>query len=170
LSVVQSISDTTGAGNLTGDGTGTINYKSGDLSVTFNSNVTAGNIVRVRFKYHNKRKDSAGGLGYTDLESANSPVALDGERELYTYTKLFDADVDTYIEFRGTGYATIRCHLKVQTYEGFDDGRGSTYGGIPYYFEGGIFDEDDVMWAYFTFDKERKTGSVTIEHTVDFKI
>lgn len=170
LVVVQSITDTTGYGDLTGDGDATINYKTGALHVEFAANVTAGNIVRTRFKYHDRRMDPATGLGYTDLESANSPIALDGLHELYTYEKEFGADVDTYIEFRGVGYATIRAHLKAQTFEGIDDGRGGTYGGIPYYFEGGIFDENDVLLAYFTFDKERKTGAVEIDHSVDFII
>lgn len=167
---VQVLTDTVGDGTLTGNGSGTIDYKNGDLAVTFTANVTAGNIVRVRFKYRDVRKDAAGGLAYTDLESVDSPIAGDGLHELYTFTKLFSADVETYVEFRGTGYATIRCHLKLQSSEGFDDGRGLTYGGTPFYFEGGVFDDEDVMLAYFTFDKQRKTGAIVIEHTVDFQI
>jgi len=170
LAVVQSITDTTGYGDLTGDGTGTINYKSGALHVEFNAAVTPGNTVRTRFKSHDRRKDAAGGLGYTDLESEASPLAADGLHELYTFTKEFGADASTYVEFRGVGYATIRCHVVLASYEGIDDGRAATYGGTPYYFEGGIFDEDDVLLAYFTFDKERKTGGVEIDHTVDFVI
>jgi len=239
--VVQSLTDTTGTGALTGDGSGTINYKSGELTAEFTSNVLAGNIVRVRFKYRDRAKSAAGGLAYTDLESSKehavtgvdqgskefyvaglfaasfagvpkikidgstgndglytfvaatevggntyievsepipdatvdgtlSGVAADGNPEFYTFTKLFGADADNYIEFRGTGYGTIRCHIKLQLVEGIDDGRALTYGGTPFYFEGGVFDDNDVLIAYFTFDKERKTGSVEIEHTVDMVI
>ena len=170
LAVVQSITDTTGAGDLTGDGTGTINYKSGLLNATFTSNITAGNIVRVRFKYHNARKDASAGLSYTELEADASPIAGDGLHELASFQKEFGVDAQTYVENRGVGFATIRCHLKLQLSEGIDDGRGATYGGAPFYFEGGVFDEDDVMLAYFTFDKARKTGAVEIVHTVDFVI
>jgi hypothetical protein len=170
LVVVQSISDTTAEGVLAGDGVGTINYKNGSLHIVFNSDVGVGNSVRVRFKYHDARKDASGGSGYTYLESSGSPVAADGERELFTFTKEFGADAETIITFRGVGFGTIRCTLKLQLWEGIDDGRGATYGGVPFYFEGGVFDDNDVLLAYFTFDKERKTGSVIIEHTVDFVI
>jgi hypothetical protein len=167
LSVVQTMTDTTGSGGLTGNGTGTVNYKNGELSVTFTTPVTAGNIVRVRFKYHDLRKDASVGTGYTDLESANSPVAADGNPELFTFTKSFGADAYTTITFRGTGYATVRCTMTLQAVEGIDDGRGLTYGGTPYYFEGGIFDSDDVMLGYFTFDKQRKVAPLEIVHTFD---
>jgi hypothetical protein len=168
LSVVQSMTDTTGEGALTGDGTGTVNYKSGVLDVTFSSLVTAGNIVRIRWKYHDLKKDASGGASYTELESEGSPLAPDGNPELYTYTKQFGADVDTKVVLRGTGYATVRCEMKLQSIEGIDDGRGLTYGGTPYYFEGGVFDDQDVMIGYFTFDKERKTAPMEVFHTFDF--
>ena len=170
LAVVQSVSDTTGAGNLTGDGTGTVNYKTGLLNVTFTSNITSGNIVRTRFKYHNSRMDAANGLAFSELEADSSPIAGDSLHELASFSKEFDVDAQTYIEVRGTGYATIRCHLKIQYSEAIDDGRGASYGGVPYWFEGGIFDEEDVLLAYFTFDKVRKTGSLEMIHTVDFVI
>jgi hypothetical protein len=168
LSVVQTMTDTSGSGALTGNGTGTVNYKNGALSVSFTSPAAAGNIVRVRFKYHDLKKDASGGTGYTDLESVNSPVAADGKPELFTFVKAFGSDADTKVEFRGVTYATVRCTVKLQAIEGIDDGRGLTYGGTPYYFEGGIFDENDVMLGYFTFDKQRKVAPLEIVHTFDF--
>jgi hypothetical protein len=166
--VVQSVTDTTGEGGLTGDGTGTINYKTGALDVTFDDPVGAGNVVRVRFKYHDRRKDASVGVAYTDIEAIGSPLASDGNPELFTFTKSFGADVDTEVIVRGTGYATVRCKMKLQAVEGIDDGRGSSYGGTPYYFEGGIFDSNDVLIAYFTFDKQRKVAPLEIVHTFDF--
>lgn len=168
LSVVQSVSDTTGTGMLTGNGTGTVNYKTGSLSVSFVSPVGAGNSIRVRFKYHDSKKDASAGVGYTDIEAAQSPLAPDGGRELFSYTKVFGSDVDTEVILRGVGYATVRCKMKLQAVEGIDDGRGTTYGGTPYYFEGGVFDNDGVLLAYFTFDKQRKVAPLEISHTLDF--
>lgn len=166
--VVQSISDTTGEGDLTGDGTGTINYKTGALSVTFDLSVTGGNVVQARYKYHDKRKDASVGSSYTDLESEGSSMLSDGSPELFTFTKEFGADVDTSVVVRGTGYATVRCSMKLQAVEGIDDGRGSTFGGTPYFFEGGIFTDEDVLLGYFTFDKQRKVAPSELEHTFDF--
>lgn len=168
LVVVQTMTDTTGTGDLTGDGTGTVNYKTGALDVSFTNLVGAGNSIKVRFKYHDRRKDASVGNSYTDIEAEQSAVAPDGGKELFTYTKAFGADVDTEVILRGTGYATVRCKMKLQAVEGIDDGRGTTYGGIPYYFEGGVFDEDDVLLAYFTFDKQRKVAPLEIFHTLDF--
>jgi hypothetical protein len=168
LVVVQTMTDTTGSGTLTGNGTGSVNYKNGSLSVTFTSPVAIGNIVRVRFKYHDLKKDASAGVAYTELESESSPLAADGNPELFTFTKSFGADADTKVEFRGVGYATVRCTIKLQAVEGIDDGRGATYGGTPYYFEGGIFDDNDVMLGYFTFDKQRKVAPLEVVHTFDF--
>jgi len=168
LAVVQTMTDTTGTGNLTGDGTGTVNYKTGALAVSFTDIVAAGNSVVVSYKYHDQKKDASVGSGYTDIEAEQSPLAPDGNHELFSYDKSFGADVDTEVILRGATYATVRCKMKLQAVEGIDDGRGSTYGGIPYYFEGGVFDEDDVMLAYFTFDKQRKVIPLEIYHTLDF--
>lgn len=166
--VVQSITDTTGEGTLSGDGSGSINYKTGALSVVFDTAVAGGNIVQVRFKYHDQKKDASVGVDYTDLESANSSVATDGYPELFTFSKSFGADVDTTVTVRGTGYATVRCSMKLQSVEGIDDGRAGTYGGTPFFFEGGVFGSDDTLIGYFTFDKQRKVAPLELEHTFDF--
>lgn len=170
--LVQSVTDTTGTGSLTGDGTGTVNYKNGDLHVEFAAPVGAGNRVQVVFKYHDQRKDAALGQGLTDLEAALSPVAPDGNPELFSYSKDFGGgtppDTEAVITFRGVGYGTIRCVLRLREGEAIDDGRGLTYGGVPFLFEAGVFTADDVMVAYMTFDKTRHAGSTVIRHTVDF--
>ena len=168
--LVQSVTDTTGVGDLTGDGIGTINYKDGDLHVEFTANVQTGNVVKMVFKIRNAKKDPSVGAAYETLEADDptiSPNAPDGNPELFSYKKDF-ASGD--IVFRGVGYGTIRCTMRLNTGEAMDDGRGATYGGIPFYFEAGLFDEDDVMIGYATFDKERKTGSVIVTHTVDFVV
>ena len=134
--LVQSLSDTTGIGNLTGDGTGTINYKDGDLHVEFTNDVQTGNSVKVKFKNRNAKKDVSGGSGYSTLEADDptiSPDAPDGNPELFSYRKDFTSGD---IVERGVGYGTIRCTMRLDTGEAMDDGRGATYGGIPFYFGG----------------------------------
>jgi len=169
--LVQSVTDTTGTGVLSGDGSGTVNYKTGELTVTFDSDVGSGNNVKVYFKYHDVRMDATLGQGFTDIEAATSAIMPDGEHELYSFEKEFGGgsppDSSSVITFRGTGYGTIRCTIRLREWEGIDDGRASTYGGTPYFFEAGIFTSDDVMIAYMTFDKERHTGSNIIQHTCD---
>jgi hypothetical protein len=164
--LVQHVEDTTGIGDLTGSGAseGTVNYKSGALHVEFENDVAVGNKVVVKFKYHDTRKAAVSGEGYDKLMADDSPIAPDGDPELYSYKKLVEPGD---IVFRGVGWGTVRCTMTLAAGEAIDDGRGASYGGIPYYFEMGIFDSDDVLLAYMTFDKERKTGAVTITHTID---
>lgn len=157
--VVQTLEDNDGEGNLTqaGGGTGTVNYKTGALHAEFTNNVTVGNAVKVEYKYANVPKQPV--ASKTELESQEVAAADD----LFTFEKEFAV---TDLIFRGVGLATMRCKCYLSDPEGIDD--GDSYGGTPYYFEGGIFDKADVLIAYFTFDKERKKGSTTISHTVDF--
>ena len=151
---VQTLEDTTGIGELSGDGIGTVNYKYGTLDVTFDANVGAGHRIVVEYKYANV--PLAPSAAKTQLDSQ-------GDSTLFTFEKEFTVSDFT---FRGTGFGTERVRCYMDETEGIDD--GDSYGGTPYYFEGGIFDEDDVMLCYFTFDKERKRGSTTITHAVDF--
>lgn len=48
LGVTQNVTDD-GAGNLIGDGTGTINYNTGAISVTFNTAVTSGQDIQIQY-------------------------------------------------------------------------------------------------------------------------
>lgn len=165
---VQVLSDTTGLGNLTqttppgGLGTGTINYKNGELHAEFQNNVAVGNIVRVEFKYHDLRKSPS--ASRETLEADDAGIDLTGY-ELFSFQKYFGTDVNTRIDFVGIGTGKIKCYLYLAEWEGFED--GNLYGGVPFYYEGGLFDANDKMLGYFTFDKERKTGSATISHVVE---
>jgi hypothetical protein len=245
--VEQTLTDTTGAGVLTGDGSGTVNYKTGQVNIVWDTPVLSSRLIRTRFKYHAAKKDVSGGAGYLDLESAYhynvifeqstgdyfriagdvvgefagvpkieisgstyndgiytvSSVSLssgntfvyvtesiettvaspattkmrhlsaDGKPELFFYDKEFGGgvppDTQAIITFRGEGYGTIRCELRLRESEGTDDGHGA-YGGSPFYYEAGVFTEDDVMVAYMTFDKTKHTGANIIEHTCDFVV
>jgi hypothetical protein len=158
--IVQKFEDLNGNGTLTqtigGSGTGTVNYKTGALDVTFENPVASGNIVTAEYKYANVPKQP--------LES-KSILESQGDAALFTFEKdLSSGD----FSFKGTGWATVRATAFLSESEGIDD--GDSYGGTPYYFEGGLFDENDVLLCYFTFDKQRKLGSATITHQIDYII
>ena len=168
LSVVQTLSDDNAIGTFSGDGTGTINYKNGEISVEFASVVSAGNTVRVRYKYHNNRLDPSSGTSLTELIAESSDVdGIDGNTELFFYKKDFGAS-DVIV--RGVGYGTVRFSINVEVGEGSDDGRAETYGGAPYYFEFGLYSASDVLIAYGTLDKAKKNVSSIINHTVDLVV
>jgi len=159
---VQKLEDTTGTGGLTQTlggtlGVGEVNYKNGTLLAGFENNVGAGNSLVVEYKYANIPK--APNASKTELES-------EGDSSLYTFEKDL---VETDFSVRGPGFATLRVNLHLTQPEGIDDGFAG-YGGTPFYFEGGIYDSDDVLLLYFTFDKEKKLGSTEITHTVDLLI
>lgn len=165
---VQKLEDTTGTGGLTqtlggATGSGTVNYKTGDLDIEFENYPAPGNTVKVEYKYANVPK--APTAGREALYSQGDTEGPGGVSSLYTYEREF---VSSELEVRGVGYATLRCTMHLAESQGIDD--GDAWGGTPYYFEGGIFDEDDVLLVYFTYDKERKTGGTTLTHTVDAKV
>lgn len=158
---VQKFEDTTGTGTLTQTlggtlGTGELNYKNGVSTFEFENYPGSGHTVVIEFKYANEPK--APTAGETELYSQ-------GDSSLYTYERDF---ISSELTLRGAGYATLRCVMALTASQGIDD--GDAYGGTPFYFEGGLFDEDDVLLVYFTFDKERKTGGTTMSHTVDMKV
>ena len=165
---VQTLKDTTGQGSLTqtlggATGTGTLNYKSGALHAEFENDVAAGNSVVVEFKYHDVPKAPV--ASKTVLEADDPAIDISGE-DFFSYEKLFDGtDASTKIVFQGAGTGKLKCYIYLHQYEGIDDGK--SWGGTPFYFEGGLFDGDGDLLMYFTFIKERKTGSTTISHIVD---
>jgi hypothetical protein len=166
--MIQKIEDVAGIGALEQTiggvtGSGILNYKNGHLDVEFANYVGAGNQVKVEFKYANKAKTPT--AGQIKLDSQLDTEGPGGTSSLFTFERTF---VDAELVLRGVGYATLRCIMELVEPEGIDD--GWSYGGTPYYFEGGIFDDDDVMLCYFTFDKERKSGSTTMRHTVDIVV
>lgn len=159
---VQKLEDTTGTGVLTQTlggtlGAGLLNYKTGVLLATFEDYPTVGNQIVVEYKYANVPKTPVGSK--IELES-------EGDSLLFTVEK---ALVDGNFQLRGPGYGTLRVTLQLTQSEGLDDGQAEA-GGTPFYFEGGIYDSDDVLLIYFTFDKEKKLGSTTITHTVDLVV
>lgn len=57
LGVPQVLTDD-GAGNLTGDGSGTINYKTGAWTATFDAAVSPGDPIQAEYKYHGVLSDT----------------------------------------------------------------------------------------------------------------
>jgi hypothetical protein len=157
----QSVTDD-GAGNLTGDGTGTIDYDTGDVQVTFTAAVPELNSIDVSYQYDQAGK--APSEGYTDLESV-------GNSDLYTFQKDFVTVLEgetpdsstAYIQHRGAQSAKTLHRVFVDLSEAIDDGNGET----PAFFEGGLFSENDVLLAYFTFSVAKKTGSARIAFDID---
>jgi len=149
---IQILTDTTGEGDLTGDGTGTVNYKAGAIAVTFTSNVAAGNTVVGYWKYANEPIDPVPTKTQLDAE---------GDDTLFFFEKVLTSDK---FEFQGSGSAKVKVTVNLDLAESISD--GTTWGGTPYFFEGGLYDEDDTLLCYFTFDKERKSGSSTLEHVI----
>jgi len=169
--VVQKLKDTTGVGNLTqtvpggGTGTGTVNYKTGGIHAEFENDVAAGNEVATEFKYHDIAKAPV--AAKTMLEADDPSIDISGI-DFFSFQKEFDgSDASTKIVFQGAGTGKLKCYVYMHEYEGIDDGYGTSYGGTPFYFEGGLFDGDGDLLMYFTFEKERKTGATTISHVID---
>lgn len=163
--VVQKLMDLNGVGVLTQvvggvGGSGALNYKNGELDFTFANFVGAGHRVVTEFKYANDAKIPT--AGQVKLDSQLDIEGPGGASSMYTFVKNL---APTDLVLRGSGYATLRCLMRMLEPEGLDD--GFSYGGTTYYFEGGIFDDSDVMLCYFTFDKERKLGSTELRHTID---
>ncbi len=153
----QTVTDTPnspydGSGTLSGDGTGTIDYETGDVVVTFTSAVTSGNSITATYKYVGAAKAPLASL--TDLESESDP-------DLYTYQEQF---VSGDITFQQNG--RISCKIDLERYEAIDDGDGNP----PFFLEGGIFSANDVMLAYFTFKKSSKNGSTVMDVDIDLVI
>ena len=149
LPAPQSLTDD-GSGNMTGDGTGTIDYVTGEISINFTAVVPDAHKVIATYKYRGAPK--APSTAKTDLESEADP-------DLYTFTKVFTSD-DRQLIGAGTGKVSYRVFLDL--FEGIDNGAG----GTPYFFEGGLFSAGDVLVCYFTFTKIQKTGSGIIDLSI----
>lgn len=145
----QSLADD-GLGNLVGDGTGTVDYETGELAVLFASPVLTIDRIQATYQFDGAAKAPSAAL--TDLESESDP-------NLYTFTKAFEEGAITFAE---VGRGRIVCRVFLDLWEGIDDGNGET----PFFFEGGLFNTGDEMVAYFTFSKVKKTGSTRIDFDV----
>ena len=162
-SPVQVLEDVGGIGVLTqtsgsGFGEGTINYKTGLITLSGIVSGTGTMTVFVEYKYANTNRSPVPSKTMLDSE---------GDSSLYTFEKILEEDD---FVLRGPGYATLRVNVELSESEAIDDGLSSHGGGIPFFFEGGLYDEEDVLLLYFTFEKTKKYGSVTVSHTVDVKI
>jgi len=147
-----------GNGSFTGDGTGTINYNTGEYDITFTTVIGVGDTVYGDYQYRKTPKEPD--PSRTDLEA-------DNDSTLAIFQKSFGVDSSTKLEFVGDGLGTCRCYCFMALSEGNDNGRASPHGPIPYWSEIGIFDGNDVLMAYGTFDLEEKTGAGTILKKVD---
>jgi hypothetical protein len=135
-----------GEGTLVGDGSGVIDYTNGETSFIFTSAVPASQTMGATYQYDGA--PDAPLVAYTDLQSEADP-------NLYTFEKQLTSADKWVVE---NAFGKLRVKVFLETHEGIDDG----HGWPPYFFEGGLFLEDDTMLAYFTFTKSRKLGSTEI--------
>lgn len=146
---VQTVTDD-GMGNLTGDGNGTIDYTTGEMSVTFNAVVAAAAAITVDYEHA------------TDYVVTASKVLNYKDRLILLRTTEFGGQVHPQrIRISGLGQSG-------------DDFRTSAIGaGVidipsPYWIRGAVFNRDDVM--IFT-DREtwilKYTGNDVVPFTLD---
>jgi len=143
-----------GNGNLTGDGSGTINYVTGAITVTFSSIVYSGMPIRVAWKV-------AWAPGKPVIDRSDLVAANDSR--LYTFTKSLTPGVD--MVFQGAGSGAVRVAMALAAGEANDVADGDS----PYFFEGGLFTASDQMVAYFTFPGFKKDSSTTWSKSIDLK-
>lgn len=149
----QSVFDD-GNGNFDGDGTGTIDYDTGDISVTFFSNTKMSYPIRAVWQND----------GEPILPPDNKTVIeADADDDLYSFQKSFVAGD---IVFQGTGTAKAQLRIRVLTTEANDNGSGLN----PLFYEGGIYSNNDVLLAYFTFPRFLKDSSKEFDRYVEFEI
>jgi hypothetical protein len=153
---LESFSDD-GNGVLTGDagGSGTIVYLTGAISVLFG--VSVGTTDYVRAEYRGEGMPKSPGAG-------QSALVADGDSELGTFQKTLVPNTD--MVFQGVGSRTVLVTLGLATGEGNDDGTGNP----PFWTEGALYSENDVMLVYFTLPGTRKTSSVTFERQLELTV
>ena len=147
---VQTLIDD-GAGAFTGDGTGTVDYDTGEVAVVFTDIVPSTRTISVTYKY-----DGAPNVPdptKTDLES-------ESDANLYTFQKTLQS---TDFTFQGENTGRVTVELYVELWEALDDGNGDP----PFFFEGGLFNASDVLLYYFTFSKIKKDGVGKIVFNID---
>jgi len=149
----QELSDD-GAGNLSGDGVGTIDYQSGAISVTFTGAVALGDPIRVEWKA--LRCADAPSPGRLDIVAAT-------DSKLMVIQQALDPGVD--MAFQGPGTGTVRISVALGAGDYNDDGHGES----PWLYEGGFFSAEDVLLAYFTFNGFKKDG-LAFSRDLDFVI
>jgi len=144
-----------GAGLLVGGIAGTVDYDTGAVAVTFTNNVGVGDAVDAQ--YQAEGVPLAPNEGLTDLAAA-------ADSELATYQKTLVPAVD--MVFQGVGTGTVMVTMALALTEGNDDGTGNP----PFWTEGGIFSENDVMLVHFTMPGTRKTVAATYQRGIELAI
>ena len=151
---VQFMSDN-GAGILSGPGgSGTIDYDTGAISVTFNNVVQTGWFARATYL--------AQGVPMSPRASRVDLAAAE-DSTLAEWSKDFVPGVD--MVFQGAGTGKVRITLTVLSSEADDDG----FGYAPFWTEGGLFSENDVLILYFTMPGILKTTN-TIQRQIDLVV
>jgi len=145
-----------GSGTFTGDGSGVIDYERGEIDFTFTLAVATDQVIEVTYRYDGA-PDQPSKIA-ADLFSEADP-------ELFTFQKSFHivpADPETGDIWEPIANH-IRCRLFLELHEAIDDGNGNA----PAFFEGGLFLDNDVMLAHFTFTKFRNFGDREIICLID---
>ena len=145
-----------GAGNLIGDGTGEVNYETGEINFIFTNAVPTVQTIQITYKYD--------GAPIQPIETLSDLIS-ESDPDLYTFQKSFTivpldpTSGDIWEESTGR----LRAKVRLEAWEGIDDGNGNP----PSFFEGGLFLDNDVMLAHFTFTKSIKRGATEIELLID---
>jgi len=155
LLTTQSVTDVpvapyNGMGTFAGAGVGTINYETGEFIVEFAVSVDASRRMWSTYQYD--YAPDAPSVGFTDLVAESVPNLFVIREDL------------SVVDFEDHGDGTVTVSVHLELWEGIDaDGNG----GIPYFFEGGLFAEKttgpDIMLCYFTYPRLRKTGGTEID-------
>lgn len=156
------IASDNGQGVLSGAGvSGTVNYKTGAISLTYLSAPAVGPITAT---YQYRSAPATPLASRITTVAQQSPTDPTDVNHLAWFRKDFGEDVTTVVEYIDTPSPRARATLFLDLAEFIDDGRGES----PVLFEVGVFDTEDQMVAYGTFTKELKNGSSTVTHTCTF--
>jgi len=136
-----------------GGGSGTIDYETGDFSVTFGSIVE--NLCPIRVTHRYWRRPWQPNAGQTDLDAV--------DKGLFTIRKDLELTDTVY---QGAGTRTVRVTCELEAAEGNDDGSGAA----PVYYEGGIYTSDDVLVMYFTWPGIKKTSAAALTRVIDLVV
>jgi hypothetical protein len=132
-----------GAGVLSGDGVGDINYETGLVRFKFTNTVPATSEIYLNHSYD---------------YAPDNPVSTRTNLVAHTDANLYIIEKDFYsLTLDGIGTGKITVPIRLEPQEGIDDGNGLS----PVFFEGGLF-ADATMVAYFTFSRIKKDGGVLV--------
>lgn len=138
---------------------GTINYKTGVMVLTFAAAPAIGDKATAAYTYRSTPKTPDPTL--TQTEAQASPVSPSNTGHLAFYKKFFGSDASTTATYIALTNPHVDMRVFLDLAEFIDDGRGLS----PACYELGIFDSEDQMIVYATFTKETKNGSTLFDHT-----